>query len=716
MSGARSPRRATLAVATAVLAVLGGLLVYNLLKPRPYYTGTNSVVGKNVAAELPSGSRLCVPEVQLPARTGGIRLEARPQRPGDVVRVEARVEPRTGKALRTGTPVLGRERASVDMPIPTQPARPVSALTELCLTARGGGVLLYGLVGIQSDERLPTLDGRNTPARIALWFLPPAGQQRSLLAQFPDIARRAAILRPGFVGAWTYWVLAFAVLPALLAAGSWLGYRSLTGRAPRRAAVLVAGLVFVNAGAWALITPTFDGPDEQDHAAYAQYLAETGKRPSPAVEQQRSSEEVAAVDATRLIGHNEDPRGRPPWLPADEARWRGALTRETEPTRDNGGGISTAATHAPLYYGLTVPAYWVASGDSVFGRVFAMRLTTALLGALTALFALLAIRELLPGHEGLAVAAGLVVGFQPMVGFMSGVVNNDMAVNATCAALVWLVLRGLRRGLSVRLALAIGLVVALAPLMKFTGYFLYPAAALGVAGMLWRVRERSTLVALATLLATAVAVRVVWLAVSGAFDPAAAAGVAALPGGASLGGSQLDLVRADPAGFASYVWQVFVPFKLPFMTDLYGPSWPAYDIFGVRGWAAFGWYAIVFPSWVYDVIFTAMLCLGALAIVALVRFRDAARRRWIELLVLLAAIVTVVVGLEMAFFKPSFRPAIAEQGRYVFTALVPLVALATGACLAVGRAWSPVLAASLVTATLVLSTASQLLTLSTFYT
>src|SRR3954452_22673393 len=117
-----------------------------------------------------------------------------------------------------------------------------------------------------------------------------------------------------------------------------------------------------------------------------------------------------------------------------------------------------------------------------------MRLVSALLGALTGACAFLLLRELVPRHPTVAVAAGVLVAFEPMFGFMSGSVNNDMGVNAAGAVLLLLLIRELRRGLSVPLAIGIGAAVAVAPLMKASGFELWPAAAVGLIGAVWRRR------------------------------------------------------------------------------------------------------------------------------------------------------------------------------------------------------------------------------------
>ena len=56
------------------------------------------------------------------------------------------------------------------------------------------------------------------------------------------------------------------------------------------------------------------------------------------------------------------------------------------------------------------------------------------------LFAFLLVRELAPGRPWLAVVAALLVAYEPMYGFISGAVNNDVGVNAGAAALLYLLL------------------------------------------------------------------------------------------------------------------------------------------------------------------------------------------------------------------------------------------------------------------------------------
>jgi ABC-type transporter Mla maintaining outer membrane lipid asymmetry permease subunit MlaE len=70
-----------------------------------------------------------------------------------------------------------------------------------------------------------------------------------------------------------------------------------------------------------------------------------------------------------------------------------------------------------------------------------------------------------------------------------------------------------------------------------------------------------------------------------------------------------------------------------------------------------------------------------------------------------------VAAIHAAFYR--LHPVdVAESGRETFAAFVALAVVVAGACLALGRRHAPVLMGALVTGTVALSYASQLLVLS----
>src|SRR6202022_2374161 len=151
-----------------------------------------------------------------------------------------------------------------------------------------------------------------------------------------------------------------------------------------------------------------------------------------------------------------------------------------------------------LYYGAVAPAYALA-GRSTFSQLALMRLASGLIGALTVLFTFMLARELAPGRPWLAVLAALLVAYQPMYGFISGIVNNDVGVNAGAAALELLLIRMLRRGITVPWGLLTGAVLVALPIVKGTGLSLYPVAALVFLATLWRHHSRRELYGWAAL-------------------------------------------------------------------------------------------------------------------------------------------------------------------------------------------------------------------------
>jgi hypothetical protein len=705
-------------VGAAVLAAIGLTVLVYLFKDADRYTGTNSVGVRGIVTDVTAGQRLCIGDFEVPDGTGRVELslawvgERRPAltlvlRAGETVRrgsVPAAAAPAPGSPVPVNVPV--RE---LDTPGESAPGR-------VCLAPVGGTFGVGGMAGLQADQQAPRLDGEPLDARVALRFRGPEGSSTTQLSAFPDAIRRAALFRPGFVGPWLY-VAIFVVLLPLLALAS---LRLLATRAAglgrtRNAAAMIAAVAFLNAAAWALITPAWHGPDEPDQFAYTQSIAERGRTPDKQQGEALafSSRSVVALDAVRtysVVGLGDT---KPPWLEADEAHYRAQLARNPGREDDGGGFLFSTSSHLPGYYLLTVPVYKLADSQSTFSELTAMRLVSALLGALAALCAFLTVRELAPRREWLAVAAGLLVAFHPMLGFMFGVVNNDAGVNAAAALLVFLLVRGLRRGLSVPLAVALGTTLALLPAMKATGAALYPAALVGIAGMIWRRRGAADLHGYAVLGGVAAAMFAIRAAVVSALEGPTAV-VAGGVGGASVGGT-ISRVLDDPSTFLSYTWQMFLP-RLWFMNDLHVQKWPAFDVFIEGGWAAFGWLVVRFPQWVYVVIAGVSILAAALCVVAVVRRRAHALKLGWELAVLLVAIAGVVGGVEAAYFTNSPRPAPAEQGRYIFTAAVPLAAIAVGSAMAFRDRVAPLVASGLAAGVIGLSYASQLLALAGFFT
>ncbi|HEX5223644.1 MAG TPA: phospholipid carrier-dependent glycosyltransferase [Solirubrobacteraceae bacterium] len=706
----------------AALCAVPFLLVmaYEGLRPRLYYTGTDNVEALSYVAQAPAGSRLCVPGLQVPAGTARVRLlllSRTQQRP--VVQAELTISGHRFASTVPGAVVPGRISA-VEVAIPRTPSRPATQPATLCASAAGDVVNWGGTPLPAAPANPPSLAGKPLAGRIAVWYLPPAGSERSYLARFGEIVSRAALFRPGIVGAWLYVLLLVLVLPGLALAAVRALAVAVAGRGAGRGTMLaIFAIAAVNFFAWALITPPFQAPDEVDHFAYTQSLVERGDAPSdnPGSPLARwSSSEALALEDSAFFTDHQIGNSHPPWLSTQQRAYEADVAR-LHPSHADGGGNETAATHGPIYYAALAPGY-LAGGSSPWSELTLMRLLSALLGALVPVFAYLIARELAPGRPWIAVLAALLVVFEPMYGFISGAVNNDVGVNAGAAALELLTIRTLRRGITWPAAIAIGLLLALLPQVKGTIISLYPVVALGLLATIWRHHRRSTPVRLGVVGVAVLVGRLLGSALASAFSGTQGGGAGAAPSSSDATSAALNSGSAaleHPVGYLSYLWQVFLP-KLPGMARHFEDvGWPAYTIFVKRGWGAFGWYDVLFQPWVYKVILVAMVAVAVLAVLALRLERRFVRAHLLELALLVLMPLAVVAGFEAAFYTPGSRNFIPEFGRYAFPAIAPLAVLVVAALHGLGRRLVLYGGVALLVAMLSLSVASQLLTLSIFY-
>jgi hypothetical protein len=247
--------------------------------------------------------------------------------------------------------------------------------------------------------------------------------------------------------------------------------------------------------------------------------------------------------------------------------------------------------------------------------------------------------------------------------------------------------------------------------MKGTGFALYPAAVVAVGAMLWRLREARRWAPPGLALAgTAAGVFLAWSLVSSVFHRTAVT----TPGGQAPGAGSPGLKH--PVHFASYLWQVFLP-KLSFMTDWWPSySWPFFDLWIVRAFGAFGWYAMTFPDWVYWVVVAVVFLVAGCAVAVLVRRRDAVRRLAWPLILLALVIGGVIAGVHSYYLGAHPRVGyMAEQGRYAFPAITAFAAVTVGSLLVLPRRWVLPAVVALATGMLGFDWAAQMLALTRFY-
>jgi hypothetical protein len=700
---------------------LAALILIWCLVPRAYYTGTDSVNALTVSAPVTAGTSACAGGLNIPPSTAQIEFSTvSGQATAPELQLTLRTSSRSYVSPVTAGPAAIGVIKRITFPIPRLTAGSASVPAEVCLRAVAGA---FGVGGTPTNEALqPPLrnGGRATLLRLAIWYLPRAGATRSYLDELSTMFDRAALFAPGFVRPWLFALIFLLVLPAT----ALLAVRCLAVGAAGGSRKLVLGLYVVavlNGAAWSLITPAFEGPDEVDHYAYVQSLAERGEKPSPypasSAKRWSTAEEDSLLGTDMLTDHQVSD-SRAPELSADASAYHRLVASGHAPA-DDGGGLQTTSGYGPLYYLAVTPGYLLASRGSVFSQLAAARLMSVLIGALACVFAYLTVREIALRHVWLAVLASLLVAFQPMYSFLSGTVNNDIGIDAGAAAVVYLLIRMIRRGLEPRIMGVLGLLLGALPFVKDSAYELYPLALLAVGGALWRYRRviggarMKTIVSLAVLGGSLALSYILASALDNRLTPASP--FPGAPRSVTTASGSLSVPLHHPLSYLTYLWEVFLP-RLPGMTLHFPPSGlPATTIFTRRGWAAFGWYDVFFPGWVYRVLTAVMLGALVLGLLAIWRERRFVAARRVEAVILVLFPLVIVASFEAVFYTTGTRTVISEMGRYVFPALVPLAALAVGALFAFGRQSALAAGTILLMVALAFCYASQILMFTAFY-
>jgi hypothetical protein len=483
-------------------------------------------------------------------------------------------------------------------------------------------------------------------------------------------------------------------------------------RIPRagRACFLIA---LVNAVIWGVVVPPFQVPDEISHFGYAQYLAETGKAPPQGPGAQYSPQEQTALQFLNffaVVGHAGE---RGVFTSIEEHALRGQLKGQS-PIGQGGG--SAATNQPPLYYALEAIPYWLSPSHEILTRLALMRLLSALMAALTVLAVFMFLRELLPRSPWAWTVGALVVAFQPMVELIAAGVQGDNLLFLVSALTFLLLLRTYRRGLTMRRAIAIGVVVAAGTLAKLTFLALLPGIALALLLLAWRALPQGRGPALRAL-AAAVAIALVPVVIYGVLNVTVwhrggitAGGVASATGGSLPGGAPITIKQS-----LDYIWELYLP-RLWFMHHVYFNSYPLLGLWLHESIGHFGWLDYSFPAWVYQDGQKLFYVLAALALLGLLRGRRAIR----PLLPIFACFAVMAVGLLSAIGYAGIRYRLStgfqfEQARYLFPLLVFYGLFVVLAARGVGRRWAPALGVAIVMLAMAHGLFAETLTISRYY-
>ena len=484
--------------------------------------------------------------------------------------------------------------------------------------------------------------------------------------------------------------------------------RKALARVPR--AAWVCGLIaLLNAASWSLITPPFLALDEPDHFAYVQTLVETGRLPSSA-NSEYSEEETVALEDLQHSQVRFRPAGHTIFSSSAQEKLESDLARGL--SRNGPGGAGVATSEPPLYYALAAIPYEIGSSGSILDRLELMRLLSAFLAGLTALFVYLFLREALPRVRWAWTVGGLGVALAPLLGAASSAVDPDALLFTVCAAVFYCLARAFRRGLTTPLALTIGSLTAVGLVSKLNFVGIAPGIVLGLVFLTRREARTAGRRVYTHMLAPALAIAVTPGVIYGLVNILSSHSTF---GSVSGGAAGLTSTQHSISSAISYIWQFYLP-RLPFMHNDFPGLLVTRQIWFRNVVGLYGWGDTSFPAWVYDLALVLVAAILALCVRALVLARLALRSRLSEL----ATYACISFGLLLLVGASGYLDFPASPAQYADARyLLPLVVL-WGSILALaargaGRRWGPVVGALIVVLIIAHDLFSQLQVIARYY-
>lgn len=348
---------------------------------------------------------------------------------------------------------------------------------------------------------------------------------------------------------------------------------------------LIALLVFIMLAKgvlWSVAFPLWQGPDEDDHYAVIQFIAETGRLPDEA--------DVFLPDEVTLSRALADV-GRIPYAPEQRQAFSQTDIGPNEQAFKELPASSRASfdlqatgklMHAtPFYYAAAAAVYRLFDNGDLLYRAQVQRILAVLVGAPLVIVAYFTTKLLFPHDAAMRLTIPTLVAFHPMITEITAVVSVDGLLILCYSILIYLSLRVLRDGFDWRYGVALGVVFSIGLLTKPTLNGYAPVIALLVAYDWWRGRERRREVVIGAIVMGAIILPLAgwWMQRSYRIN-------------------QGDLFYFNPVVEGHRI--VTNPFYdygfLDHALDYYHSVWGG--IF-TTWWAHFGWLDTALPPWVY---------------------------------------------------------------------------------------------------------------------
>lgn len=190
--------------------------------------------------------------------------------------------------------------------------------------------------------------------------------------------------------------------------------------------ILLLILTFVKGLLWLAIIPIWQAPDEANHFAYVQFLAESGK--FNLGREKNVSQELE--NATELMNFNWSsihPVWRPEFSRSHDGLNEDEVRKIENSQRKEFTRTASGTRNPPLYYLLGSIFYRIAGFGSILERAYTVRLFSVLVSVLI-VYASYLLTVALTKNKFLSLSISSVISFQPSFTFLGSTINNDILV------------------------------------------------------------------------------------------------------------------------------------------------------------------------------------------------------------------------------------------------------------------------------------------------
>lgn len=394
-------------------------------------------------------------------------------------------------------------------------------------------------------------------------------------------------------------------------------------------------LVLAKSLVWTTIAPIFQTPDEQAHFVQLQWYVE--KKVLKIDPQKNLSVEVATVED--LLGTRRDLQGNNKFTYHPEYKTPSQIVIPDFPLKDRITYVGNeAALYPPIYYLLSVPFYDVAYNQNIVSRIMAARVLPIILSLLLAGVAY-KIGIVVWKEKLFAGVLAILVSFQPMISFVAAGVHPDNLLNLLYSGEILISLLLLKDGIRLKYLVALAILFFLGLETKILMVFFLPVAVAIASYAYFRGNRVGMLVAF--------------------------------------------LVLISPV--AAFIWQWPIP-DMPIVTShsplagmnfidymrFRGPKivfeiWPWY-------WGVFKWLGVTLPPMVMKIITRVAILAGVGLVLRLWRKRDF---EWKALVFFIISSASYLLYLVLWDWRVMQAMGYSQglQGRYLFTNIVPQMAL-----------------------------------------